>query len=86
MNSVISTSEKINDNRFNYIGKSKLNGEFLYEVDMKVLDVRNSNSIKFDYTLLSSTLTEMSITPWDYKNTINVYDPYNYKEKYLDIK
>jgi hypothetical protein len=82
MNQVISVTKKINDNRFNYIGKSRLDGTFLYEVDFDVLDIRNENPVKFKYKLLDPQLTEMSIVPWDYKNTINVYDPCGYKEYY----
>jgi hypothetical protein len=82
MNSVVSVKKKIKDEHFNYIGKSKLDGTFLYEVDIHVLDIRNEKPVRFKYRLLNTTETDMNIVPWDYKNTIDVFDPFGYKEHY----
>ncbi|MFA5154761.1 MAG: hypothetical protein WC554_19605 [Clostridia bacterium] len=78
-NAVILTKRKNSDNRLNPLGKSKLTGDYLYEVEYQHLDIRH-NTIK-NYKLLGVE-SEMHIVPWEYANSKNIYDPYNYKEYY----
>ena len=82
-NAVISIKKPFNDPRFNPLGKSRLDGTYLYEVDYSVIDIRNNRPPEIEkMKLLSSQESEMSIVPQEYVNSINIYDPYNYKEYY----
>jgi len=80
-NAVISIKKPIDDPRFNPLGKSRVDGGYLYEVAYDVIDMRNNPPVT-NVKLLSPAETQMSIVPWEYANSINIYDPYNYKEHY----
>lgn len=81
MNNVISTPGKIKNSNFKFIGKSKLNGLNLYEVsDLNLL--KNRTGLVFTYNLLTPLEIELNVCPYDYINTEDIYDPYNYKSYY----
>jgi len=80
MNYVIQSSVELSNPEFNFIGKSRINGFFLYEVlNYKDLDIRYNGGIEFD--ILNPEHTELSVTPSGYLKSINIYNPYNYKTK-----
>jgi len=84
-NAVISIKKPIVDPRFIALGKSRMDGSYLYEVDYPVIDKRNSPPPECaKLKLLSPAESEMSICPWEYVKSINIWDPYNYKAYYQD--
>jgi len=84
-NAVISIKKPIDDPRFNPLGKSRIDGSYLYEVEYPVIDIRNNPPKECaKLKLLSCQESEMSIVPWEYVKSINIYDPYNYKDHYKD--
>jgi hypothetical protein len=84
-NAVISVKKPINDPRFNALGKSRMDGSYLYEVDYAVINIKNNPPAECaKLKLLSPQESEMSICPWEYVKAKNIYDPYNYKAYYQD--
>ena len=80
-NAVISIKKPIDDPRFNPLGKSRIDGTFLYEVAYDVIDMRNNPPVT-NVKLLSPDEMLMNIAPWEYVNSINIYDPHGLKEHY----
>lgn len=80
-NAVISIKKPIIDPRFNPLGKSRLDNGYLYEVEYSVIDLKNNPPVE-KVKLLSPDEMLQSIAPREYVNSINIYDPYNYKEFY----
>jgi hypothetical protein len=80
-NAVISLKKPIDDPRFNPLGKSLLDGGYLYEVEYSVIDLRNNPPVE-KVKLLSPQEMQQSIDTHEYVNAINIYDPYNYKEHF----
>jgi hypothetical protein len=84
-NAVISIKKPLNDPRFNPLGKSRVNGGYLYEVEYSAIDIRNNPPPECaKLKLLSPQEMQMEICPWEYVKSKNIYDPYNYKAYYQD--
>jgi len=80
-NAVISLKKPIDDARFNFLGRSRLDNGYLYEVEYSVIDLKNNPPVE-KVKLLSPTEMLQSVAPWEYANSINIYDPQGLKEHY----
>ena len=89
-NPLLITKKQKNNILLNYLGKSRLNGLFIYEI---IFDKCNRNkSIKKQINcnnteiITNPMLWELHLTPSSYIHSIKIYDPYGYKDYYHNFK
>jgi hypothetical protein len=82
-NYILLSNRKRKHDALHFVGKSVLNGTFVYEI---LLDKINKNETlikqlkcRLKNIVVNHDVCNLHVSVLQMKNTINIYDPYNYK-------
>ena len=86
MNYLLLSNKKRKHDALHFVGKSVLNGSFIYEILLDKIDKTETLTKQFHVrdrqgkTIITNPNTcMMHVSVLQMKNTINIYDPFNYK-------
>jgi hypothetical protein len=86
MNYLLLSNKKRKHDALHFVGKSVLNGSFIYEILLGKIDKTETLTKQFHVrdrqgkTIITNPNTcMMHVSVLQMKNTIDIYDPFNYK-------
>jgi hypothetical protein len=85
MNYLLLSNKKRKHDALHFVGKSVLNGLFIYEILLDKIDKNKALTKQFNVRdrkiIIDPYTCMMHVSVLQMKNTIDIYDPYNYKNK-----
>ena len=83
MNYLLLSNRKRKNDALHFIGKSVLNGSFIYEILLDKIDKTETLvkqlKCRCKNIVVNPEYCNMHVSVLQMKNTINIYDPFNYK-------